>query len=422
MSDGTEAREAAYRILRAVASGKPFDQARDREFQRLSESDRRLAHEIASGVLRGRSELDGRLSPLVQRRWGGVDGALRDLLRIGAYQLEKLDRIPRYAAVTTTVSVARRLLGEKHASFANAVLRRLADRPRSAAISTAGRSTTSSLSRRYSHPDWLVRRWVRNFGASATEALLSHNNSHPKLAIQPARWSRQELKEALEETGVSHRDDPFGSGFVITGCRVRDLPGYEEGSFVVQDPAQARMMSFAAIPSNSHLWDACGAPGGKTAVFARTCSVIASDLGKHRLDRLLETVRRAAPGVAVVAADARRPPFKECQFDAVLLDVPCTATGAMVRHPDARWRLSRRRLKSLVRLQSQLLSGAAQTVRQGGLLIYVTCSLEPEENSNQIDAFLKSSHLFHRASQDLNIFPADAATDGGYAAKLSRAE
>jgi 16S rRNA (cytosine967-C5)-methyltransferase len=376
-----------------------------------------LAHEIAAGVLRNRRTLDAHLKPLVTATWRHTPADLKDLLRIGAYQLTILTRIPAYAAVETTVDLAKAACGAKPAGLVNAVLRKLAAAGRHLPAVSGG----TSLAQRYSHPEWLVQRWLRRFGPRGTEALLRYNNNPPPLTLQPVRWSLNQLRTALEDRGIRTQDAPFGSGLTISGVQVAELPGFAQGAFIAQDATQARLLQFAAISEGATVWDACAAPGGKTALLAKGRKVLASDLRRERLPLLLDTLRRVALTVPVVLADARTPPLPTGTFDAVLVDAPCTATGTIARHPDARWRLSPDRITRLQQLQMEILEGAAPIVRPGGLLVYLTCSLEPEENEIQIDRFLDRHRDYTREGEDQYIFPPDAGTDGGYGARLRRA-
>ena len=386
--------------------------------ERLDAADRRLAHELAAGVLRHRRELDARLVPLLVGEWRTVNSDLKDLLRLGAYQLTWLDRVPAYAAVKTTVELARCAGGGQAAGLVNALLRRLAS---AAGDDARANAPSRSLARRYSHPGWLVDRWMRRFGAERTEALLAHNNTPLPLTIQSARWSNSQLRAAFSKRGLALRSAPGGDGLIVTGARVTELPGYDEGGFVVQDAAQARLLRFATIPDGALVWDTCGAPGGKAAVLATRCRVLASDVHRSRIAQLIATVRRAAPNVTVFQADARTPPLAPRSVEVVLIDAPCSATGAMARHPDARWRLSVERMRRAVRLQTHILDGCAPIVRPDGLLVYLTCSLETEQNEQQVERFLERHPEFTRAAHDLYIFPTEMGTDGGYGARLRRA-
>jgi 16S rRNA (cytosine967-C5)-methyltransferase len=277
------------------------------------------------------------------------------------------------------------------------------------------------LAKRYSHPRWLVGRWVERFGSEAAERLLAHDNERPPVQLQPVRWDLERLRDALIGRGLEVDQSPARPGLGVRGVVVPELPGFAEGAFVVQDAAQALALEFVAVPEGVLVWDACAAPGGKSAILAARHRVVASDVRAERLPRLVETVRRAGPGAALLRADALAPPFRAGSFDAVLLDVPCSATGTLARHPDGRWRLTSRRLERLAALQCALLDGVEPLVAPGGLLAYMTCSLEREENEDQVNGFLARHPEFRRGADDLFIFPPDRGTDGGYAARLVRA-
>ena len=253
------------------------------------------------------------------------------------------------------MSLARSVRGEKSAAFVNAVLRRLASEP------AAPIPSNTPLAERFAHPGWLVERWVTRFGAARTAQLLEHNNRRPTVVIQPARWTLERLAAALAEAG--RKVEPHALGGLCVSGKVSELPGFAEGGFIVQDAAQASLLKFAAIPDGATVWDACAAPGGKAATIARTHRVIATDRGQVRTARLIDTIRRAAPQVPVVRSDSRQPPFRAGSFDAVLVDAPCSATGTLARHPDARWNLSADRITSLTTLPAELLRAAAGYVR-----------------------------------------------------------
>jgi 16S rRNA (cytosine967-C5)-methyltransferase len=353
-------------------------------------------------------ELDDRLRGLV-RDWRATPPDLRDLLRIGAYQLMHLSRIPAYAAVQATVAAAKRVAGPRGAGLVNAILRRL--------VTTPGSAPSPGLS---SHPAWLVTRWTRRYGAERAEALVRHNDGKPPLTLQPLGWTAATLAQALTARGIAHRAAPSGRGLVVEAHGVRDLPGYAEGGFIVQDAAQALLLAQAQFPAGALVWDACAAPGGKTAVLAGHARVVASDGRPARVARLRDTLRRTRRRVPVLVTDARSPAFAATTFDGTLVDAPCSATGAFRRHPDARWRLTPRHLRRFAALQAALLDGVAPVVKPGGLLAYLTCSLEPEENEEQVNAFLDRHPEYERDGEDRLVFPPDLDSDGGYASRLRR--
>jgi 16S rRNA (cytosine967-C5)-methyltransferase len=427
---GVEPRRAALRILAAVGTGTPFDVALGQHVAELPEPDRRLAHELAAGVLRERRILDQLLAPLVRRGWTDVAVELQDLLRLGAYQLTRLDRVPEHAAVDTSVNLARETTGERSAGFVNAVLRRLIRSGRR--VSQSSRRNPTALADEYSHPVWLVRRWAKQFGLEETEALLRWNNIRPSLTAQPARAELEALGTRWRAEGIGVTAAPFGAGLVVDRSRPADLPGYPEGDFVIQTPAHALLVRFAGLRQGARVYDACAAPGGKTIALGRRAGmVVAGDINRVRARRLQENLARAGSGREhTVVADAKRPPVR--LLDAVLLDAPCLGTGTFARHPDARWRVNPEALVKLARLQGALLEGCAETVRPGGLLVYSTCSLEPEENQEQVERFLAGHPEFGRemapdfpaellsAAGDLLVLPQRHGIDGAYAARLRR--
>lgn len=429
-SAGLDSRKAALKILEQVRGGTTFDLALDRSVGGLAGADRRLAHELAAGVLRQRTALDSRIAPLVARGWAGVAPELQDILRLGAYQLTGLDRVPSHAAVDTSVTLAKAAGGARAAAFVNAVLRRVASaEPR--AEPPEG-DAAERLAVEHSHPLWLVRRWIQVFGLADTLALLRWNNSRPRLVLQPARQDLDSLAARWRSAGIQAEPAPYGAGLITSLSRPAELPGFREGGFIVQDPAQALLVSFVDPAPEAVVYDACAAPGGKSIALGRRArAVIAGEVSRARAKRLAENVRRAGSGREwVVVADGRCPPVR--QADLVLIDAPCLGTGTFARHPDARWRVTPEQLASLQKLQGELLENAAPRVAPGGLLVYSTCSLELEENRDQVDRFLEGHDGFQREPAkaiaaellspegDLTILPQHHGIDGAFAARLRR--
>jgi len=373
-------------------------------------------------VLRRQRELDTALE--LDR----ADPRLHDVLRLGAYQLRWLTRVPSHAAVSTSVELARSTVGEGSTGYVNQVLRKL---------SGAGSRERGAET----HPEWLVARWKARYGADATRKLLEWNDARPPLIVQPARWTLERLESAFVDVGVVAARAPFGSGIQVTPApgsplpAPRDLPGYSAGAFIVQDPAHALVARFAAIRPGEQVYDACAAPGGKAVAFeAAGARVLAGDARHERLPRLADTARRAGVAIHCVAANLEAAPIRPASIDAVLVDAPCSATGTMRRHPDARWRLHPAVFARAAQRQGRLLAAAAPLVRPGGLLLYATCSLEPEENEHVVESFLNQYPEFARPPRSESSVPAELLTaagdfqslpqrhgiDGAYAARLIR--
>jgi 16S rRNA (cytosine967-C5)-methyltransferase len=431
LTRGLAPRRAALHVLAQVREGRPFDAALNGALRGLDEADRRLAHEMAAGVLRRQSALDARLAPLVTREWAQVPPRLQDLLRLGAYQLVELDRVPPHAAVDTSVSLAREEGGPRAGGFVNAVLRRLG--PHSEPAPETAGPDAAALAARHSHPPWLVERWLERFGPDETRRLLEWNDRRPHLVLQPAREGLAELEQRCLAAGIATEPAPFGAGIMTDRRRPEELPGFAEGAFVVQDPAQALLAWYADLPPGVTLYDAAASPGGKTIALGREARVVlAGDVNRLRVSRLAHNLRRAGSGREhPVVADAHRPPVRPVR--AVLLDAPCLGTGTFARHPDARSRVTPEALERLQGLQAELLERTSDVVAPGGLLIYSTCSLEPEENERQVERFLARHPDFRREPSetfppalmtedgDLTIVPQRHQMDGAYAARLRRA-
>lgn len=420
-------------MLTAVRRGVPFDAALEPAFARLDDADRRLAHELAAGVLRRQSDLDARLIPLVRHGWGNVDPVLRDVLRLGAYQLSALDRVPVHAAVSVSVDLARQVAGSKAAGFVNALLRNLGGRSAAPSLAIDPAAHFAAV---HSHPAWLVERWIARYGQRDAVELMEWNNAKPPVVLQPARMSADELEglwraEGLQVDRLALEGGATGSPFYRSPfSRVADLPGYSEGGFYVQDPAHRLVADLASAPG-ARIYDACAAPGGKTLALGQVAALVVSGDRRDRVPRLRQNLARAGRGHEyAIVADATHPPVQN--IDITLLDAPCLGTGTFARHPDARWRVTPDALARLGANQAVLLDAVADTVRVGGWLVYATCSLEPEENEQQVERFLERDSRFVRdprtdmperyltASGDLQVLPFRDAMDGAYAARLRR--
>ncbi|MBL8959478.1 MAG: 16S rRNA (cytosine(967)-C(5))-methyltransferase RsmB [Gemmatimonadetes bacterium] len=433
----TPSRVAAATIMRGVRQGQLLDQAFDGAVRNLDARDRRWVQELCWGTMRSRGLLDSWLADRVKGGLDRLDPDLVDQLRLGAYQLRFMDSVPPYAAIGQTVELVKDLVGVGAAGLANAVLRRL-DRERATLDDRpTDPDPVTQLAAQYSHPRWLVARWVARWGDAATEALLAANNTEAPLGIRPVgpEGSREEFQRALVEAGLQVREAPFGlDGWEVRGASaIPDLPGFAEGAFFVQDPAAALVAPYAAVPADATVLDLCAAPGGKAIALARTARcVIAADRAPARLARVRENLLRLRVGnIHCVVADAMEPPV--AAVDAVLVDAPCSGTGTFRRHPDARWRLKPSDLAVTCDAQREILEAASRCVRPGGLLIYSTCSLEWEENEGMVASFLNAHPAFELEPPPAGTVPADtmrdgyltvlptlAGTDGAFAARLRR--
>ena len=431
----TESRRAAAEVLADLRAGELLDPSFELRAAPLDARDRRWAQELVYGMLRRRAMLDALLSDRVRGGLVRLDPDLTDLLRLGAYQLLHMRSVPAYAAIAQTVELSKERHGLGASKLANAVLRRL-DREREMLDATVPTDPVDALALRHSHPRWLVARWVGRWGAEETERLLEANNVEAPLVVRPYNIVREQLEATLESVGVEIVDAPLArdSLAIKSPVSLTELGAYRQGLFFVQDPAATLVAQYAAFPAGAEVADLCAAPGGKALELARTASfVVASDRSLQRIQRTQTNARRVdARNVLMMVSDARTPAIRP--VDAVLLDVPCTGTGTFRRHPDARWRLKVSDIAVLAATQRSILRAAADVVKPGGLLVYATCTLEPEENDAQIEAFLRENPEWMLEPPPegtvpapvldagrLRVFPQRHGIDGAFAARLRRA-
>jgi len=431
----TDARAAAAEILADLRSGDLLDSSFERRTARLDPRDRRWTRELVYGMLRRRSWLDALLADRVSGGLARLDVDVIDLLRLGAYQLLTMGSVPPYAAIGQTVEVVKRRHGIGASKLANAVLRRL-DRERETLKVAVPDDLTDALALEYSHPRWIVARWLARWGEAATRRLLAANNGEAPLVARPYHVVREQLEAMFESAGVETGEAPLvaDSLVLLRGVgSMTELGAFKQGLFHLQDPASTLVTRYASVPTGATVADLCAAPGGKALELARTAGVVlAGDLSRNRLSRVRDNVARLdAPNIIPFVGDALHPPLSE--VDAVLVDAPCTGTGTFRRHPDARWRLKASDLAVLPSLQRAILRAAAAIVRPGGLLIYSTCSLELEENDEQVTIFLAEhpewtldappSGVVPDTVLDeglLRVLPQQHGTDGAFAARFRR--
>lgn len=430
----TESRTAAALILADLRAGSLLDSAFERRTAPLDARDRRWVQELVWGLLRSRGRLDALLAERVRGGLAKLDADVADLLRTGAYQLLYMDSVPPYAAIGQTVELTKRRHGIGASKLANAVLRRV-DRERETIEPPAPADPLEALAQRRSHPRWVIARWAERWGLAQTERLLAANNEAAPIVVRPYGIVREQLDAMLGGAGVRTSDVPLvpDSLQLSPGVALTELGAFKQGLFYVQDPAATLVARYAHVPEGSTVADLCAAPGSKALELSRRAGVvIAADRHRARVARMVSGFARLdARGVIPVVADAIAPALSP--VDAVLVDVPCTGTGTFRRHPDARWHLRVSDFAVLGALQKQILRAAATVVKPGGLLIYSTCSLESEENDEQVDAFLAAHPDFTLEPPEagvvpdtvldagrLRVLPQRHGTDGAFAARLRR--
>ena len=325
---------------------------------------------------------------VLMKQW--PKGELEALLYVGAAQILYMPDVPDFAAVSETVDAAKGCENPSIAKVVNGVLRNVIRRREEFEKIIAD----APLEERESFPTALVRRWERRFGTENAARLCAWHNT-------PA------------ETFIARRDGSFVK--LERGQRVEDVAGYADGDFIVQDPGTCLAVELLDPKEGERVLDACAAPGGKTVQIAwRGASVVACEVNPKRRRRLEENLARLKLGVEVI------PELPASQtFDKVLVDAPCSNTGVLRRRPDARWNWNGEKLAALVKLQSEILDACASRVAPGGVLVYSTCSNEPEENEAQVAAFL-ARHPDFSLEESRESIPFESETDGAFAARIRR--
>ena len=401
-----DVRIAAVTILTAIERGQTtLSDELERARAGVSGKDRGLLFEIAAGTLRWRAALDVMIGALSRRPIAQLDPAVRALLRLGAYQLTHLDRVPAHAVVNESVSAVRRLKFSSAAGFVNAVLRGIGRGDGARALpprpdSPANRAAwLEYLSTTLSHPRWLVERWVDRYGVEATERWCRFNNASPHVTLRLSPGiDRDDFASRVSTAGI--RVEP--AAHVATAVHVAPggvsrLPAEVWQRAVIQDEGSQLVGLAAASAAGTRVLDVCAAPGGKTAILAGVAgpaAVVAADYRPARVALLRATLQRAGLDVSLVRLDARQPLPFTAAFDTVLLDAPCSGLGTLRRDPDLKWSRQAGDLDTLAAGELSMLEHASRVVRPGGAVVYATCSSEPEENELVVDRFLEANPQF----------------------------
>ena len=412
----------------------------------LSPRDRALLTQLVYGTLRWRGTIDWHLSRSLRLPLSSMNSYLRNLLRLTLYQLLFLNKVPDYAAVNEGVELAKRYGGTRAGALVNGVMRKILrekDRlPNPDPQGDAGAYLSVSLS----HPDWLVRRWLLQFGREETEALLRANNEEPHLTLRVNRLKgeRETLMERLKGMGF----EAIPTLWSPQGIRLRDsapvdqLPGFQEGFFQIQGEA-SQLVGYLLDPRpGERILDSCAAPGGKATHLAELIEdrgeIIATDISARGVEKLKQNVQRLGlmsvrPFHIDVTKGLEGP--LAAPYDRILIDAPCSALGTLRSHPEAKWQKDKRDIQRLSKLQRRLVHRISSHLKPGGILVYATCTLTPEENEQVVGTFLDcqrdfvlesaGNHLPQEAQQLTcgNYFlalPHKHNTDGFFAARMRK--
>jgi 16S rRNA (cytosine967-C5)-methyltransferase len=386
-------------VDQTLASLAPVESFLDTALPRFDDRDKRLLAELVLGTLRWVRRLDHILAAASHRDFDEIEPALRAPLRVGAYQLLFLDRVPAHAAVHEAVEQARQATHRGGASFTNAVLRRIARSPRLADWPVREEDPARRLSIEWSHPEFLVRRWLERFGPERTAAVLEADNRAKLLHLLAFRdrGGRELLAERLIDLGLEvepSRWSPLGL-VVHRGDPLHTEP-FDRGDLYIQDEASQIAALLPPPAPGERVLDVAASPGGKSfalMAWEPSVRVVLADVSPARLALLRANLKRLRRSAALALQDGGSPALTG-PWDRVVVDLPCTGTGTFRKHPELKWRLRPEEVDRLAHQGLRLLRGSAPRVAPGGLLVAITCSLEREENEDVVGRFLDAHPEF----------------------------
>ena len=415
-------RGSAVKILNRVERTDAYlDKLLEAELrtEEFNDLDKSLLTEIVNGVLRWQMKLDWVLNGFFHGNFTKAEVTVKNALRAALYQVMFLDKIPHHAAVNEAVEFVKRIRGEKAANLVNAVLRNIIRNIDGIHYPDVTIDAAQYLAVMYSHPVWAVRRWMNRFGYTETEKLLQADNERPTLSlrINTAKILPEKFLELLTVQNVSFEKSKYLSTFVRT-TNLSNLPQsdlFRKGYFTVQDESAGLACQLLDLHPGERVIDMCAAPGGKTTFIGEALRnsgvVIAVDKYPTRLNLVKSSCERLGiTNVTCIAADSAE--YSADPADKVLLDAPCSGLGVLSKKPDVKLKRDSDDIRNLVEIQRALIDNAAKLVKDGGVLVYSTCTMEPEENFGIVRYFLERHPEFSVEPANAYVPPALVATDG----------
>ena len=419
---------AAKVVYQVVDKGQSLSNALPTAQQEIRERDHALLQEICYGVLRWLPRLESITSQLMDKPLKGKQRVFHHLILVGLYQLGYM-RIPAHAAVAETVNATKNLKKPQLRGLINAVLRNYQRQQAS-----LDEKAVSHDAGRFGHPSWLLKLLKQSYPEQFESVIEANNTKAPMwLRVNRRHHSRDDYRELLSQAGIETDIHPQAQDALRlhTPCDVSKLPGFADGWVSVQDAAAQLSVEYLAPQAGELILDCCAAPGGKTAhILERQpqARVVAIDSDPQRLDRVHDNLQRLNLDAQVLCADARYPEqwWQGEQFDRILLDAPCSATGVIRRHPDIKWLRRAEDIDALAQLQAEIVDAMWQQLKPGGTLVYATCSITPQENSGQVIAFLgrtPDAELVGSSPDNpgRQILPGEQDMDGFYYAVIRKA-
>lgn len=406
----------------------------------LSGKDKALLFEIVHGVIRWLGRIDWVLNGFYKGQFSKCIPNVKNSMRVALYQILFLDKVPDHAAVNESVEFVKKLQGEKSANLTNAVLRNIIRNRKAIRYPNRAEDPTSYLAAYYSHPTWMVKRWIARFGEEDTERLLIANNKKPihTLRINKIKTNSGELKSLLKSVDLKYSEGKYNKEYLQlnTLTNITSWEYFQKGYFAIQDESTGFSCKALNPKPGMKILDLCAAPGGKTAFIADLMEnkgeIVAIDKFESRLELSKKNIERLGiDNVRYIAKDALE--MKENGFDAVLADVPCSGLGTLTKKPDIKWKKDFSDIRKLSKIQFALLKKACELVKVGGEVIYSTCTIEPEENIEIVQELLKTNSNFELVNLKdqfdaeiidengcIQTIPSKHKIDGAFVAKLRR--
>jgi len=404
----------------------------------LNDLDKRFLTELTHGVVRWKTRLDFIIEQFCKNKFAMQDPNIRNAMRVALYQILFLSKIPHAAAVNEAVEFVKKIRGQKAANLVNAVLRNIIRNLNKLPTPDHETDPVQYLSIMYSHPSWMVKRWVDRYGLYETEQLLSANNERPTIVVRAntLKTTADELVKLFEERNIRNTRSKYLENFIKVGhlSGIYNLDLFEKGYFSVQDESSGLVVKLLDPKPGETVIDLCSAPGGKTTFIGELMKnqgkIIAVDKYEHRLNLVKQSCERlGVENVEFIPKDALEVDVEPA--DKVLVDAPCSGLGVIQKKPDIKWQRELSDIRNLAKTQIELLEKASKLVKNGGGIVYSTCTIEPEENIEVVKEFL-SRHPEFKIDDARNYLPSDIVNgegcmetyphkhdmDGGFAVRL----
>ncbi|MDY6268482.1 MAG: 16S rRNA (cytosine(967)-C(5))-methyltransferase RsmB [Selenomonadaceae bacterium] len=438
-------RNLAVRVLNEVQEEGAYANvalARNLRKAQLTDVDRRFLTELAYGAVKASGTLDWMIRRYVSRPVRKIAPMIRNILRLGFYQIFYMDKVPNSAACNECVELAKKYGHPGTVKFVNAVLRSAVRQPEKCAFPHGKGHATEELALSSFHPQWLVKRWVKALGYDAAAAICAFDNTDAVLSLRTntLKTTREALLERLRAEGATVEPSAWAPEGILCHAHgaLDAMASLQEGLWQVQDESSMQVAHVVAPEPGEFVIDCCSAPGGKTthlaALMKNEGRIVAGDIYEHKLARIEENAKRL--GIQIIDTellDARDVGHRfHAQADRVLVDAPCSGLGVLRRKPDARWRKREEEIAKLPQLQIDILTSAAEAVRPGGILVYSTCTIERMENEDVVEAFLDTHPEFalemtgeylptkKREENMVQLYPHVDGTDGFFIARMKR--